>query len=638
MISQGKKLHSLALTLLLALTYLLYFPGLSGGYLMDDYQNLKGLEYIKNPHIAKEAADYILNGISGPLGRPVSLLTFALQHDAWPLDPHAFKQINLILHLLNGVLLYWLLRKLCTHLTLVHKEGMWVSLVTTAVWLMHPIQVSTVLYVVQRMTELCALFTLAGLIAYLHGRERLLRNDSMSGYVWLSAGIVLGGLLATLSKENGVVLLVFVLVLEMTLLSELPKPRYWRQWSALFLYAPLMLFATYFATHLDYIMAAYTQRNFDLVERLLTEARILVTYIINILAPRPSAFGVLFDDYPVSRSLLEPATTLPSIAVLLALLFGALKYRKQLPVLSFGVLWFFGGHLLESSFIPLELYYEHRNYLPMVGLIFPTAYYTTRIYGLLRGFAVTAGLIMLVLIAVITWNETRLWGNQYRQATTWAAEKPLSNRAQEYLAAVWKVEHNNPEAVKVYRRMVETHPQDARGFMDWLALGCRDSNLPLPDTQQVIARLRISEFSYVPVGMLLEITEMREKNQCQRLKFEELQQMLSSLLQNQRFKYQEKNLYVIQARLYASEGQLDPAIKAMDQAYAIAPTVGDALMQVRWLASAGLYDDALHYVQKAHEAANRNFITRWLRESDVDSWEHALLVARKQLQDGTIRQ
>ncbi|MGH8757741.1 MAG: hypothetical protein ACRET9_06075, partial [Burkholderiales bacterium] len=354
------------------------------------------------------------------------------------------------------------------------------------------------------MTELCALFTLAGLIAYLHGRERLLRNDSISGYVWLSAGIVLAGLLATLSKENGVVLLLYVLVLEMTLLSGLPRPRYWRQWSVLFLYAPLMLLAAYFATHLDNILAAYVQRNFDLVERLLTEARILVTYIINILAPRPSAFGVLYDDYLVSRSLLQPATTLPSIVVLLALLFGALKYRKHQPVLSFGVLWFFCGHLFECTFIPLELYYEHRNYLPMVGLIFPAAYYTTKLYGLLRGFAVTAGLIMLVLIAVITWNEARLWGNPYRQATTWAAEKPLSSRAQEYLAGVWKVEDNNPEAVKVYRRMVETHPQDARGFMDWLALGCRHSNLPLPDTQQVIARLRISEFSYVPVGMLLE--------------------------------------------------------------------------------------------------------------------------------------
>ncbi len=637
MISQDKKLNLLALMLVLALAYFLFFPGLSGSYIMDDYQNLRGLEFIKSPHVAKEAADYVLNGISSRLGRPVSLLTFALQHNAWPIDPHAFKQVNLILHLLNGVLLYWLLRKLCAHLTLVRKEGMWVSLFTTSAWLIHPIQVSTVLYVVQRMTELCALFTLAGLITYVYGRERLLRNDSLSGYVWLSAGIVLAGLLATLSKENGVLLLVFVLVLEMTLLSGMPRPRYWRQWSALFLFAPLVFLVAYFSINLDNILAAYTQREFDLNQRLLTEARILVTYIINILLPRPSAFGVLFDDYPVSRSLLEPVTTLSSIAVFLALLFVALKYRKQLPILSFGVLWFFCGHLLESTFIPLELYYEHRNYLPMVGVLFPAAYYITKIHGSLRVFAVTAGAIMLVLIAVITWNEARLWSNPFIQATTWAAEKPLSNRAQEYLAGVWKVEHNNLEAVRVYQRIVETHPQDARGFMEWLELGCRDSDLPLPETQQVIARLKISEFSYVPVGMLLEITEMREKNQCQRLKFEDLQQMLFSLLQNPRFKYQKKNLYVIQAKLYASEGQLDPAIKAMDQAYAIVPTVDDALLQVRWLASAGLYDDALHYVQEAHEAANRNFITRWLKESDIDSWEHALLAARKQPQDGSIR-
>jgi hypothetical protein len=621
------------IVLLLALTYFLYLPGLIGFFMLDDYQNLHGLEFIKDPYLAKRVADYVLNGISGPLGRPVSLLSFALQHDAWPRDPRAFKQVNLVLHMLNGILLYWLLVKLCTHLALSRAEAAWVSLVTVGIWLVHPIQVSTVLYVVQRMNELCALFTLASLIAYLRGRERLLRRDSVLGYVWLSAVIVLGGLLATLSKENGLLLLVFVLVLEVTLLSELPKPRYWREWSALFLYMPLMLLSIYFVINSDKILAGYEgQRNFDLVGRLLTEGRVLLNYIVKIFVPHPSAFGVMFDDYSPSRGLFDPATTLPSIALLSLLLFCALKYRRKMPVLSFGILWFFCGHLLESTFIPLELYFEHRNYLPLFGLLFPVAYYATKATGPLRVVVVTSGLIMLVSVATITWNETQLWGNPYKQAAIWAMEKPFSNRAQEYLAGAWRAEHNNFEAVKVYRRMAELHPQDARGLMDWLELGCRDANLPVPDTQKVFARLKISEFSYVPIGMLLDITEMREKTQCQRLKHGDLQQMVSGLLQNSRFRFQEKNLYLLQARLYASEGQLDPAIKAMDRAYALAPTVDDALTQARWLASAGLYDDALSYVQKARELANQSFIRRYLYEGDVDAWERALLEARKEEQ------
>ena len=619
-----EKIAAVIFLAILGCVFFIYFPGLNGGFLLDDYPNLRGLSDIGEPAQWRNIADYVLSGFSGTLGRPVSLLGFALQHAAWPGDARSFKYVNVLLHMMNGCLLCWLLLRLGTLVGWLRSRALAIALTTTGVWLLHPMQVSTVLYVVQRMTELSTLFTLAGLLAYIHGRERLLRYEDKLGYLWLSAGVVLGGVFAALSKESGILLVVYLWVLEMTLLSSLSRPKFWKAWAVVFLVLPLLALAAYLLLNLEKILSGYTLRDFTLGGRLLSEPRVLLDYLAKIFLPRPRAFGLLFDDYPVSTSLFEPWATLPALLVVAGLLGSALKYRKQQPAFSFGVLWFFTGHLLESTFIPLELYYEHRNYLSMLGPVFAVVYYATGFQGNLRRLVPLLGLIMLALIVTITWNESLLWANPYRQAVTWATERPLSSRAQEYLAGVWMVEKKNDEALKVFKRLTELHPRDASGFMHWMKLACTDIDLPLPNMRTVIDTLRISEYSTVPVGRMEEIVILREKNECKRLNYQELQQCIDSLLANPHYFLARQNLYALQARLYATEGVLNPAMEAMDKAYSIEPTVDFALLQMKWLASAGLYDDALRYVQKAREASNRNPLTRWLYQSRIDNWERAV--------------
>jgi len=614
---------------ILGSVFLVYLPGLSGGFLLDDYPNLRGLIVIGEPARSRDFADYVLSGFSGTLGRPISLLSFALQHADWPGNARAFKYVNLMLHMMNGCLLCWLLLKLGALLNWLRSRALVVALATTSVWLLHPMQVSTVLYAVQRMTELSILFTLIGLLAYIHGRERLLRREDKLGYLWLSAGIALGGGFATLSKESGILLVVYILVLEATLLSSVSRPKHWQAWATGFLFAPLLALAAYLLLNHAKILAGYTLRDFTLGQRLMTEPRILLEYLAKILVPHPRAFGLLFDDYQVSTSLVHPLSTLPAMLAVAALIGLAIKYRERQPIFSFGILWFFTGHLLESTFVPLELYYEHRNYLAMLGPVFAVAYYATGLRGNLRRLVPLLGLIMGVLIVIITWNESLLWANPYRQAFTWASERPLSSRAQEYLAGVWMVEKRNDEALKVFKRMIELHPGDASAYMHWMKLACEDPDLPLPDLHTVIDTLRVSTYSTVPVGRMEEIVLLREKNQCRRLNYQDLQQCLDSLLANPRYYLARKNLYALQARLYATEGLLNPAMETMDKAYAIEPTVDFALLQMKWLASAGLFDDALRYVQKAREANERNLLTRWLYRDGIDDWERAVRELKK---------
>ena len=168
--------------------------------------------------------------------------------------------------------------------------------------------------------------------------------------------------------------------------------------------------------------------------------------------------------------------------------------------------------------------------------------------------------------------------------------------------------------------------------MHWMKLACTDDDLPLPDMPAVVEGLKTSEYSTVPVGTLEEIVQMREKNQCQRIMYTDLQQCFDSLLANPRFGLARNNLYTLQARLFATEGLLDPAMEAMDKANAIEPIIDFTLLQAKWLVSAGLYADALRYVAKAREVNERKLLTRWLHEDAIDSWEQAILEAQKESQ------
>jgi len=149
----------LGMACLSLLTWLAYVRGLGGGFILDDYQNLKTLGDLGQSPGWRELTEFALSDVSGPLRRPISLLSFALQHAAWPGNPTAFKTVNLVLHVLTGGALLMLFRQLALLSELDGNKALACALVAAALWLLAPLQASTVLYTVQRMTQLSALFS-----------------------------------------------------------------------------------------------------------------------------------------------------------------------------------------------------------------------------------------------------------------------------------------------------------------------------------------------------------------------------------------------------------------------------------------------------------------------------------------------
>jgi len=433
------------LAIAIAATVVVYFPGLSGDFVFDDTASL-----LLNKQLPTDSLDFAglkraaLSGDAGPLGRPLSMLSFAINYyTAGGFDPQSFKLVNLGIHLLNGISIFVFLSLLLRALaglqdsTRTDNRHQWLALAITAAWLLHPLTITSVLYVVQRMNSLATLFMLWGLILYLLGRQKLDQGQIRSGLFLMAGGIVGFGLLASLCKENGVLLPAYALAVEAAVFRfRTQSPSNKRILLGLFaatVLLPAVAIMLYLASHPAWVTDRYSIRGFSLAERLLTESRVLGLYLQWIVAPSYSQLGLFHDDISVSTGLLQPLTTILSIAGLALLLTVSFIVRGRAPLITLGILWFFVGHSLESSFLALELVHEHRNYLPMIGilmLLFYVLFTVTRnLSNNMGGFRIMSVVAFIALFGTVTSLRASQWSNNFSLFLTEAQNHPYSARA-----------------------------------------------------------------------------------------------------------------------------------------------------------------------------------------------------------------
>jgi tetratricopeptide (TPR) repeat protein len=437
------KLKQLHLTLLLAalclLTVLVYLPGLSGDYMFDDMPNL-----LQNSRLQVDALDMdslmsaAYSSGSGLFRRPVSMATFAINQYFFDIDPWSYKVANLAIHILTGVVIFLLCRLLVSSYRTRHnshisdRAAYWLPVVVSGLWLVHPLNLTPVLYIVQRMTSLTALFTVCGLCLYTLGRQRMLAGKHGFGYI--ITGLVVFGCLATLSKESGLLLPLYMLVIEISLFrfrdhNGLPSKTV-MGFFAIVILAPLCLFLLVLLTNPDSLLNYHT-RDFTLLERVLTQARVLVFYLKLIIMPSITELGLHHDDISLSHGLLDPPTTLYSILGLAALLVAAIALLKTRPLASLGILWFFAGHALESTIFQLDIAYEHRNYLADMGIILALSSLAAQqnVTRLAHFTRAVLPVFFLLLFSYTTWLRADQWSDNVNHAIYEARHHPESPRA-----------------------------------------------------------------------------------------------------------------------------------------------------------------------------------------------------------------
>lgn len=424
---------SFFLLLFALLTGLIYWPGLAGGFLFDDFENLREMGNYGGVGSWETFRAFVFSGWSGPTGRPVSLASFLLDDNTWPSHAPLFKHTNLLIHLLCGLLLCWAVLLLLRNLkTVSERQAQWIAVLACAFWLLHPYMVSTTLYVVQRMAQLATLFCLAGIVLYLYARLQLATRPRRA-YVLMTLAIGVGTLLAIFSKENGALLPLLVLVIEFCLPKE-GKPAW--QWRALFLWLPSIAIAVLLARYIDLSANPWPNRNFNQIERLLTEARIVCEYLLHLFVPRIEGNGLYQDGYVISRGLFEPASTFIAIVFLSVLTAAAFLLRKKAPLITLAILFFFAAHLMESTVVGLELYFEHRNHLAALFLFLPLAYYCVILAERVKLLPVVA-VVVLGVLASMTWLRASLWSDNDKLELYWVQSATDSPRAINALASFY---------------------------------------------------------------------------------------------------------------------------------------------------------------------------------------------------------
>jgi tetratricopeptide (TPR) repeat protein len=602
-----------------AITYLIYSAAFGAGFSFDDRPNLSPLRNIVD---LQTSLSYIFSGTAGPLGRPIALASFALQFSAWPYAPEEFLYINVLIHLINGLLVFWLGLHIAQNRGELQRHALKFSLALTAIWMLQPILASASLMVVQRMVTLSTSFMLAGMIGYLSGRQRLLRSKPL-GWPLLLGSLALGTGLAAFTKETGALLPIYVWILEYTLLPDTKPGGAFAVWKKLLLLTPMSL--AVFACWQVPGLLEQTQRGFSPLQRLLGQGTILWTYLRLILLPKASEFGPYHDDYTIPDIGLASFITW---AMWLSIIVLAIRLRKRFPWLTFAMGWYLMGHSLESSLFNLELYFEHRNYLPCLGPIAwlsaaastsPSAYRTWS-SALLAGY--------LVLLAIVLYEVTSTWGNPGLSAVLWATKHPYSERAQQNLAQQYVIEGMNDKAFQIIKAASEKNPSNAGLALQVIQMACDAKQDVSYNIHHIAPVLEKASASYSAISAIEKLVNLQVEGGCLGLSKSQVHSLIDILLANSNFRQiplQVFNLHHYHARLYLQEGQVDSAVEQLQRAMDTKPDLETAMAILELLLRSDRQNEAEHLVKYYRSLAPNYSVTRgdWINRLDSFSTQAA---------------
>lgn len=614
-------------------TSLAYVPGLNGDFLFDDIPNLSPLGEYGSILDKDSFRSFILSGFSGPTGRPLSLASFLLDDNTWPSHAPWFKQTNLLIHLLCGLFLCWAVLLLLRNLDGIAEEHVqWIAVLSCAVWLLHPYMVSTTLYVVQRMAQLAALFTLMGVVLYLRARLWLHLYPARS-YVLMAFAIVGGTILAVLCKENGALLPLLILVIEFCLPKN-GKPD-WR-WRALFLWLPSFAIAILLARYVNFSDNPWPNRSFNQLERLLTESRIVTEYLFHLLVPRIEGNGLYQDGYIISKGMLAPVSTLFSILFLSLLVCLSFVVRKKSPLITLAILFFLTAHLMESTVVGLELYFEHRNYLASLFLFLPFAYYCVILSGRYKMLPVIA-MTILGILASMTWLRTSLWADNDRLELHWIQSATESPRAANSMAT-FLIKNGQHESAYQYLEAENLRLNDSslltmRVLLEKIKVGAAAQQ----DFLYSGERLKNQKFDAQTIQGLRALVDMivaGERQEYARYSFSLLDSMQDSLIYNRVPLFVRLQFY-LRGQLYLYLKDPEQACANFSQAMDHYQETDAALAMVALVASAGYPSNALILLKQANTVFERQSDLKLKRsrhsyERDFEYLENELLDAEKQ--------
>jgi tetratricopeptide (TPR) repeat protein/multisubunit Na+/H+ antiporter MnhC subunit len=454
----------IAAGVLFLLVFAAYSNTFESTWHLDDYPNVVNNKNLHLKELTRESlvkTFYSRERSFSEIYRPVACLTFAFNWYLGQNNVVGYHLVNISFHFITAFFLFLTIFNLYRSPNLVrgncqHRYG--IALLAAALWALNPIQTQAVTYIVQRMAIMAAMFCIIAIYFYVNCR---LNKKTWHQGLYI-AGCAVSYVLAIGSKENAVVLPVALFLIEAVFFQNLNSPRVKKILTVTaitigFLMVVVFAYCIINANELVFLKG-YRHRSFSLGQRLMTQPGIIVFYLSQLLYPMPNRLSIE-HDFVLASSPFEPWTNIPAFLLLMIILgFAFFQVRKR-PVLAFALLFFFVNQLIESSLLPLEMVFEHRNYLPSLFLFFPVSaglFWLVDCYGEKNRFLQRLLAVSMILfvagagISTFTRNrawatEKSLWEDAIRKAPGRA--RPAYNLAKHY-AGIGQLD----AAEQLYRR------------------------------------------------------------------------------------------------------------------------------------------------------------------------------------------
>lgn len=598
---------------ILLLGFSVYYPGLHGSFIFDDYANLKALGLYGGVSDWDTFQSYVFGGFSGPTGRPIALLAFLLDANTWPAEPFGFKYTNVLLHLLNGtILLAVTLQVLRLRESYNDNQRAWIAVFVAGLWLLHPYLTSTTLYVVQRMAMLSATFCLASIWLYLYGRFKVTANP-VKGYVCMTLAVGGGTILATFSKENGAVLALLVLCLEVTVVGanrHLPSlNRLWK-WAVLIIPSVALGFLLLKGPIMNGWFQDYGTRDFSPYERLLTQFRVVLSYLHSWFAPSSSGGQIFYDDLVTSRGLFTPVTTVISMTIVVGLVSIAIIRRRAWPITAFAILFYFASLVIESTTIGLEMKFDHRIYLGSAFIFLPVILWVSQ--NLKPALKVSLGLAVISVFGALTFSASSLWGDYQKLTMVWATQKPDSVRSQTEAAQMLFSRGQVLQSRDLLNEAAERIPNDFRLRLTQVLVQCKAGGVLAEDLDAVKALSETGPYRHTDFNLLNSLLTSSSNEDCEGISPHDAMEITEKLLDSSPYTSPDAlayaHLHYYHGLALLTAGEQKQGLVMLDKALESRSSLHMRMNIAAYKASAGLLGEALE---------DARFVRERLRSGDI---------------------
>jgi len=470
----------LILALIALFVFLLYSNTLNYPFHFDDRETIIENPSIHLTEISWKQISNIYNNYHGH--RYIPLASLAFNYYLNKQNTFGYHLFNVIVHIINGIFIFYFVKMTLLLISrntpnseipyLKFHSLFYIPLFSSLLWLVHPLQTNSVTYIVQRMNSLAAMFYILSMLSYIKGRMFQIRTPdspkpktggekswAYKPFLYFVA-CTIAGFLSAACKENSVTLPFFIILYEFYFFQNL-KSSWLKKFIGLafviVIFSAILVQIFIGLTIIKWYFNIYYEGfSFTMLQRALTEFRVVIYYITLFFFPHPNRMN--FDyDFPLSHSLMDPITTLLSLCAIISLISVSLVYAKKERLLSFGILWFFGNLAIESSIIPLDIIFEHRTYLPSIlfSVIFVAIVWRFNAPAFCKIILFSA---LIVLLSYWTFQRNLVWRNPVTLWHDCVQKSPKKDRPHANLGKSLEMAGRIDEAIIEYTKALAINP------------------------------------------------------------------------------------------------------------------------------------------------------------------------------------